>query len=190
MKRTANRRRVVTVLFSAVAVVILGAIAVTVGAPPAEAHDHRIPKTVLKKGSQDLQTGFKVAESEWHYALGGGRCGGAHTDYAFRFPGADRVAAKSALRVRIFKVQRPDSLKITAHRKVNEDDYPIGKPQVLKRTLSPVVRGGKTVAWDARFRVSQLSRDYYLVTEGHWRDREGCGGDQYAFWSFHVRTGR
>ena len=79
---------------------------------------------------------------------------------------------------------------VRAYPKVDEDDYPVGKPQVLRTTLDPVVRGGKTVAWDARFRVSQPSRDYYLVTEGHWRDREGCGGDQYAFWSFHLRTGR
>jgi hypothetical protein len=77
------------------------------------------------------------------------------------------------LRVRIFKEQRPGSFMVRAYRKVAEDDYPVGKPQVLRTTLDPVVRGGKTVAWDARFRVSQPSRDYYLVTEGHWRDREG-----------------
>lgn len=46
------------------------------------------------------------------------------------------------------------------------------------------------MAWDARFRVGRPSRDYYLVTEGHWRDREGCDVDQYAFWGFHVTTGR
>jgi hypothetical protein len=73
----------------------------------------------------------------------------------FRFPGVDRVATGSTLRVRIFKEQRPGSLKVTAHRKVDKDDYPVGKPQALRRTLDPVVRGGKTVAWDARFRVSQ-----------------------------------
>jgi hypothetical protein len=177
-------------LFAAVAVAILATIAVTVGAPPAEAHDHQIPETVLKKGSRDLQTGLKVAESVWVYSPGGGRCRGEQNLYVFRFPGVDRVAMGSTLRVRIFKEQHPGSFMVWAHRKVDEDNYPVGKPQALRRTLDPVVWGGKTVAWDARFCMSQPSRDYYLVTEGHWRDREGCGGDQYAFWSFHVRTGR
>jgi hypothetical protein len=84
--------------------------------------------------------------------------------YVFRFPGVDRVAARSSLRVRIFKEQRPGSFMVRAYRKVAEDDYPVGKPQVLRTTLDPVVRGGKTVAWDARFRVSQPSRDYYSST--------------------------
>jgi hypothetical protein len=150
----------------------------------------RFPNTVLKKGAQDLQTGLKVGESLWHYSLGGGRCGGRHTLSLFRFPGVDRVAAGTELRVRIFKEHRPDSFTVNAHRRVAEDDFPLGEPQGLPRTLKPVVRRGETVAWDARFRVSEPSRDYYLVTEGHWRDREGCGGDQYAFWSFHVKTGR
>lgn len=46
------------------------------------------------------------------------------------------------------------------------------------------------MAWDAEFRVRGPSRDYYLVTEGHWRDREGCRVDQYPYWGFHVKTGR
>jgi hypothetical protein len=92
------------------------------------------------------------------------------------------------LRVRISKAQRPDSFTVNAHREVDEEGFPVDEPQPLRRTLDPVVRGGRTVAWDARFRVRQPSRDYYLVTEGHWRDREGCDVDQYAFWSFHVET--
>ena len=51
-----------------------------------------------------------------------------------------------------------------------------------------MVRGGKTVAWDAVFSVEEAGRDYYLVSEGHWRDSQGCRGDQFAFWSFHVQT--
>jgi len=58
----------------------------------------------------------------------------------------------------------------------------------LTNALERVVRDGKTVAWDAVFSVNRPSRHYYLISEGHWQDREGCGGDQYAYWSFHVKT--
>ena len=71
---------------------------------------------------------------------------------------------------------------------MEEDGFPVGEPQTLRRTLEPVVRKEKRVAWDARFRVGRPSRDYYLVAEGPWRDREGCGVDQYAYRGFHVRT--
>ncbi len=59
---------------------------------------------------------------------------------------------------------------------------------LLKRSLERVVKDGKTVAWDAVFFVNRPGRDYYLISEGHWQDREGCGADQYAYWSFHVKT--
>ncbi len=45
------------------------------------------------------------------------------------------------------------------------------------------------MAWDAVFSVDRPDRHYYLVTEGHWQDRQGCGSCQFAFWSFHVKTG-
>ncbi len=181
-------RKTAAVLFAAVAAAFLVVLAATAWAPPAEAHDHRIPETVLKKGTRDLQTGLRVAESFWSRSIPGGGCKGAYTDYVFRYPKVDRVAAGSELRVRIFKTQRPDSFTVSAHRRVADDGFPLGDPQPLRRTLEPVVRGGERVAWDARFRVNRPSRDYYLLTEGHWRDREGCDIDQYAFWSFHVRT--
>jgi hypothetical protein len=52
-----------------------------------------------------------------------------------------------------------------------------------------VVEDGRTVVWDAVFSVNRPDRHYYLVTEGYWQDRQGCGSDQFAFWSFHVKTG-
>lgn len=51
-----------------------------------------------------------------------------------------------------------------------------------------MVENGRTVAWDAVFSVKNPGRDYYLISEGHWQDREGCWDDQYASWSFHVKT--
>ncbi len=91
--------------------------------------------------------------------------------------------------MRIFKSQRPDSFEIAAYRTVDENGQPSGQGRLLNRSLERVVRDGKTVAWDAVFFVNRPGRDYYLISEEHWQDREGCGADQYAYWSFHVKTG-
>lgn len=155
---------------------------------PAQAHDHRIPSTVLKKGAKELQAGTLVKESSWNRPSGDGLCENRSVIYRTRFPETDKVAAGAKLRVRVFKAQRPDSFEIAAYRTVDENGDPSGEARLLRRSLERVVRDGKTVAWDAVFSASRPARDYYLVSEGHWKDREGCGGDQYAFWSFHVKT--
>ena len=63
-----------------------------------------------------------------------------------------------------------------------------GEGRLLRRSLKRVVIDGKTVAWDAMFSVKEAGRDYYLIGEGHWQNTEGCDEDQYAHWSFHVKT--
>jgi hypothetical protein len=91
--------------------------------------------------------------------------------------------------VRIFKAQRPDSFGVVTYRSLDGKGVPSGEGRPLGSTLKRVTRDGKTVAWDAVFSLNRASTNYYLVAEGHWQDREGCGGaDQYAFWSFHART--
>jgi hypothetical protein len=50
----------------------------------------------------------------------------------------------------------------------------------------PVVRDGKTVAWDAYFRLERPDRHYYLGASGVWEGRGERGGD--AYWQFHVKT--
>ena len=89
---------------------------------------------------------------------------------------------------RIFKAQRPDSFSVAAYPRIDGKGNPSGQRRLLERTLERVVVDGKTVAWDAVFSVDSPDRDYYLIGEGHWQDREGCGGDQHAHWSFHVKT--
>ena len=178
-------RSVMAVLLAAIAAGLVGAL---LASGPAGAHDHLVPGTVLKKGARELQAGTLVKESDWVYPADGGLCANESTIYRTRFPETDSVAAGAKLRVRVFKAQRPDSFAIAAYRSVDKDGMPVGEARLLSRTLERVVRDGKTVAWDAAFRVGRPSRDYYLVTEGHWQDREGCGTDQFAHWSFHVKT--
>lgn len=170
-----------------VAAMAAGLLGVLLAQGPAEAHDHLVPDTVLKKGARELQAGTRVMESNWNQPSGD-LCENESTVYRTRFPETDGVAAGTRLRVRIFKAQRPDSFEIVAYRAVDAEGTPVGEGRLLNRALERVVRDGKTVAWDAVFSVKGADRDHYLVSEGHWRDREGCGRDQYAFWSFHVET--
>src|SRR3712207_5746239 len=175
------------VMLAALAVALAGV--VLVSQRPAEAHDHRVPDTLLKKGTRDLQAGRRVIDSSWNQPAGANECVTQSAVYAPGFPEVDRVAAGSRLRVRIFKVQRPDTFEVVAYAKANRDDQPVGEGRTLRSTLKPVMEDDRTVAWDAIFFVDIPDRDYYLETEGHWQDRQGCEGDQWAYWSFHVKTG-
>ena len=177
-------RRLVAVLLSAMALGLLG---VLLASGTAQAHDHLVPDTVLKKGARELQAGTKVYESVW-IRPSSDLCEHQSTIYRTRFPETDTVRAGSKLRVRVFKAQRPDSFGVAAYRALDKEGEPSGEARLLSRSLERVVVDGKTVAWDAVFSVKNPGRDYYLISEGRWQDREGCGGDQFAFWSFHVRT--
>ena len=179
------RRRVVVLL---AAVAMAGVVLAAQG--PAIAHDHQIPRTVLMKGAKELQVGLKVAYSSWTDIMDGETVTETG-QYAWRFPEEDRVVAGTELRVRILKNERPETLSVTAYPKVvlnNGFWEPSGRERLLRTSLEPVVRDGRTVAWVAVFNVNRPDRHYYLVSEGHWRDVQGAGVDQHAFWSFHVKT--
>jgi hypothetical protein len=159
-----------------------------VGQEPASAHDHLIPKTTLMKGATKLQTGLKVVDSSWTEPAGNGEFVTQTASYIWRFPEVDRVAEGSKLRVRVLKSQRPDTFSIIAYPKVDEG-APSGQGRQLGASFKPIVKDGRTVAWDVIFHVDRPLRDYYLVSEGHWKDRQGSDSDQWAHWSFHVKTG-
>ena len=170
---------------AAVTLGLFGALLLASGT--AQAHDHRIPQTVLKKGANELQAGILIKESSWDQLAGDDECLNLSTIYRTRFPEADRVAG-AKLRVRVSKAQRPDSFEVAAYRTVDENGEPSGQGRLLKRSLKPVTVDGQTVAWDAVFSVDRPGRDYYLVSEGRWQDSEGCQNEQFASWSFHVET--
>lgn len=201
MRRTANielsgwRRRTL-VMLAAIAVAVMG---VLVAQRAASAHDHLIPKTVLMKGGKELQTGRLVVDSSWTQPAGNGEFVTQTAVYSWGWPKvnpsgiplANRVAAESKMRVRINKKQRPDTFSVTAYPKVVQNQgywEPSGQGRLLRTSLKPVVRDGRTVAWDAIFYVNRPGRDYYLVSEGHWNDVQVSGADQWAHWSFYVKT--
>jgi hypothetical protein len=170
-------------------------VAVLVVQQPASAHDHRLPKTVLMKGKEELQTGRKVEEFTWAYpSRSGSACVVDEGTFPLGFPSdVASAAADSKLKVRIYKSQKPDAFSVTAYSRLKGTGEPVGATgRLLETSLKPVTRDGQTVAWDAVFTVDRPDTDYYLITEGHWQDRDGCPdafSEQFAHWSFHVKTG-
>jgi hypothetical protein len=167
---------------------------------PASAHDHLLPTTILMKGTKELQTGHNVVDSSWTQLAGNGEFVTQTAVYSWGWPKmddssgapiADRVPAESKLRLRIYKSQRPDTFDLMAYPKVIENHgywEPSGQGRLLRTSLKPVVQDGQTVAWDVVFYVNRPDRDYYLVSEGHWKDVQVSGADQWAHWSFYVKT--
>jgi hypothetical protein len=174
-------------LLVAAMTVALGGIGL-VDQEPASAHDHLIPKTLLMKGPREVQTGLKVVDSSWTQPAGNGEFVTQTAIYSWRFPEVDRVAAGSKLRVRILKSHKPDTFSIIAYPRVDEKGAPSGQGRQLSASFKPIVQDGRTLAWDVIFYVNRPMREYYLLNEGHWKDRQGSGNDQWAHWSFHVKS--
>ncbi len=167
---------------------VVASLGVLLAQRTALAHDHQIPDTVLKKGAKELQTGLLVVDSSWTQPSGNGEYVTQTANYSWRFPEVDRIVADSKLRIRVFKPQKPDAFSITAYPKLDERGTPSGQGRLLRSALKPVVEDGKTVAWDVTFHVARPASNYYLVSEGHWKDVQGSGEDQWAHWSFYVKT--
>ena len=100
------------------------------------------------------------------------------------YPKAAVVGAGRRLHVRLRKPERPSSLSIYASR------TKFGQARRLERTLRPVEQDGKTVGWEAYFRVDQPDRHYYIDVYPVWERVPGTHisyGDDTAYW-LHVRT--
>ena len=176
----------------AAAMVALAALAAMTQPPPAEAHDHRPPKAVLMKGAKELQAGYLRAYCWWYPPDPAGEFQQVCLDKVPNWPEADRVAAGSKLRARVFKTQKPDagSFEVVAFSRVDRSGLEAGRAQRLAVSLKPVVRDGRRVAWDAVFYVNRPDRHYYLFAGGQWQDAVGGSSlpPQDATWNFHVKT--
>ena len=144
---------------------------------PARALDGDPARAILKQDGRTLQKG-KQGSYCWPTGPGEFTCADAVPSY----PRVDRVAEGSKLRVRISESQKPRDLDLTAYRRVNANDVPVGDGQNLRYDWERVRRNGKTVAWEAVFRVGQPNRHYYLSAFGRWKKAD-------ASWDFHVKTG-
>ena len=141
------------VLLAAMAVSVVCIFFLLVQAP-ASAHDHKPPKTVLMKGAKELQSGRLVEEYIWSYpSRNGNSCITDEAALPFGFPQeVPTVAAGSTLKIRIYNSEppRPFALQEVDRKGVPRGE---GKDSYVEVLLKPVVRDGRTVAWDAVFSV-------------------------------------
>lgn len=157
----------------ALAVVLVGVVLIVGVQGRAQALEPRPPDALLKQGDRTLQEGRRIAYC-WIR-----RCVDGFED---RYPSAVLVEPGTQLRIRLTENRPPKRLSLTT------SSSPDGPTRRIDTTLRRVVRDGRTVAWDAYFRLERPDRQHYMEVFGVWRDDGGRErGD--AFWQFHVKTG-
>ena len=183
-KKTGGRALVLVVMFASMVLAVTMVFAAEAGAG---SFDDSPPKAVLIKYKTVIQVRPNVYAHWFYYDEEGGWVEYFSDSAAFfngNYPKAAVVGAGRRLHVRLRKPERPSSLKIHASRTKD------GPERRLQRTLRPVEQDGKTVGWEAYFRVDQPDRHYYLDVYPVWNEVPGTHisyGDDTAYW-LHVRT--
>lgn len=157
----------------ALALVILSGVLLAGIQAQAQALAPRPPDAILKQGDRTLQDGRRIAYC-WTR--------GCVDNFEDMYPSAVVVEPGVQLRIRLTENKRPRQFSLT------RSWSPDGQSRQIDTTLRRVVRDGRTVAWDAYFRLERPNRDYYLDAFGGWKDDGGRErGD--ASWQFHAKTG-
>jgi hypothetical protein len=169
MERVAGERLLVARRMFFVLVAMVGSVGVfLVGVQgQAQALAPHPPDAILKQDNRTLQHGSLMSYF-WINRV---------VDVAPQHPSAVLVEPGTQLYIRLSENRRPEQFSLTARRPTRRIDT----------TLRPVVRDGKTVAWDAYFRLERPDRHYHLRASGAWEGRGGRSGD--VDWLFHVKTG-
>jgi hypothetical protein len=130
------------------------------------------PDALLKQGNKILQDGRLIS-----YCWIDGCADGVS-----RYPSAVLIEPGTRLHIRLSENRRPERFSLTSSRS------PDGQSRRIDTTIRRVERDGKTVAWDAYFRLERPDRHYYLGAFGVWKNLSGTvRGD--AYWQFHLKTG-
>jgi hypothetical protein len=168
MERVAGERLSVARRMFFVLVAMVGSVGVfLVGVQgQAQALAPHPPDAILKQDNRTLQHGSLMSYF-WINRV---------VDVAPQHPSAVLVEPGTQLYIRLSENRRPERFSLRSR--------PSGQ---IDPTLRRVVRDGKTVAWDAYFRLERPDRHYYLGAFGVWKGSGGRSGD--AYWQFHVKTG-
>src|SRR5215212_2023099 len=171
MQRVAGERLLVTrrMIFMLVAVVGLVGVFLVGVQGQAQALAPRPPDATLKQDNRALQEGRLISYC-WI-----DRC----VDGVSRYPSAVLVEPDTQPYIRLSENRRPKQFSLST------SQTPDGRSRRIDTTLRRVVRDGKTVAWDAYFRLERPDRHYYMGAFGVW---EGSRGNSDAYWQFHVKT--
>jgi hypothetical protein len=149
---------------------------------PAVAHDHRVPRTMLRFEGRALQPGSQGTSTwvthadERYYVV-------QHSDSSWEFPEPVSVIAGRTAAIRLRKAARPLVARLDAWVSEGSDRYLVGPTEIR----FDLVRAGSR-AWDIRFDTGLACRHSYLTLDAAWMDEQGTGQRQDATWLFHYVT--
>ena len=152
---------------------------------PASAHDHRPPQATLRVGGFPWRG--RLINLDWVRRTDDGKCVERHRrrELIFGSPAPAEVGHYD-VRLRLLSPRRP-RLRIWSWALVDSERKPVGPPEVVSYELEPLSRQGRTLGWEAVFRVTVIQHRY-LAVRARWPDREGCDETQRILWTHHLRA--
>jgi hypothetical protein len=160
---------------------LLGLFVALVAATTALGHDHHVPRVNLHVNEQAKRLGAWT--SSWVWPDGPDFCVVEHSDGVPGFGRPAGVHLHSTPRIVFRKEQRPRRVRALAGKDL-EHGYP-ADPKRVEVDLLQRERDGSRI-WVAKLHTRVRHKLFVDVT-AHWRDVEGCGGDEEASWSFSLR---
>jgi len=150
---------------------------------PASAHDHRRPMALLRVHGMPYRG--RMVEVDWVTRKDGG-CVEKHRQRDLRFGPPARVdIGLYPGRLRLLTSHHP-RLRILSWALLDGSKQPVGPPEEIPFELERLSRNGRTLAWDAVFRLFVVEHRYIGVF-ARWPDREGCDEMQRVTWTYHLR---
>jgi hypothetical protein len=167
---------------AAVAAAVLGSMLSTT---PADAHDHRPPRAVLRHGG--LQQEGRLVRLHWSSSIEDGGCVSSLVLADVEYPERGLPVGEGRFRatLRLSSPERPAELAVVAREGRGDDGRTLGRRRDVRINLRPRRPNDRVIGWTAVLR-SRVRQDLYLKITGTWKDREGCLGSQRATWAFHV----
>ena len=153
-----------------------GLVLALLGSPASAAFPEESPRARVVYRSDVIQHA-KLSAWCWPGSNGGMGCGQKEP---LPWPRADVLGAGSRLRVRIGWRREPRRIHVDSYRSVRDNGQPRDRGKDLFFRKEPVIRDGRTVAWDIVFRVHAI-RHHYLKVLAHFN--EGT-----LVWNAHVRA--
>jgi hypothetical protein len=146
------------------------------------AHDHRVPRANLHVSG--VAKTLHPWSYEWVSGSGSDGCAGIAVDGIPNFKPRADVRVHPGLRVVFRKSQRPRRVHALASRHLADDGY-LANARRLPVKLRKRDRGEHSV-WVAAAHPTVRHR-LFVDISAHWRDVDGCGGDQNASWDFGLK---
>jgi hypothetical protein len=154
-------------------------------AGPALAHDHEPPEPTLHAFGQSQEAGF--VEIQWIWRTGPDTC--VQANYigtgVFPDPPIEAPFAPSEASIHVDLANPPTHVELFSWKRLDRHGAPQGRSTEHPVTLVPRTVKGTTVGWELRFTPPKRGQAY-LQLFAVWPDQEGCGGDQFGIWRFHM----